>query len=144
MCLRIASGSRRSIDSSRMRRSEFRWLERLSRRRPRVQAPVAPANSCRLRHSGPGELLCCRKAKTSRLLTTGSVNTRAFVGTNPTDEPITSGLPVTRPQSRATKHGHSFQFRQAEIAALIGRKPRIFCSAVLSRVASDSVRRRSS
>ncbi len=69
MCLRIASGSRRSIDSSRMRRSEFRWLERLSRRRSRVQAPVAPANSCRLRHSGPGELLCCRKAKTSRLLT---------------------------------------------------------------------------
>jgi hypothetical protein len=58
------------IDSSRMRRSEFRWLERLSHRRPRVQAPVAPANSCRLRHSGPGELLCCGKAKTSRLLTT--------------------------------------------------------------------------
>src|SRR5271167_435648 len=38
---------------------------------------------------------------------------------------VTSELPVTRPQSRASKHGHSFQFRQADIAALIGRKPRI-------------------
>ena len=28
------------------------------------------------------------------------VNTSAFVGTNPTDESITSGLPVIRPQSR--------------------------------------------
>src|SRR3977135_3698152 len=52
-----------------------------------------------------------------------------------------SGKPVIRQQSRASKHGHSFKFRQAEIAALIGRKPRIFCSAVLSRVASDSVRK---
>ena len=39
----------------------------------------------------------------------------------------------------ASKRGHSFQFRQADIAALIGRKPRIFCSAVMPRVASDSV-----
>ena len=30
----------------------------------------------------------------------GSVNTRAFVGTNPTGELITSGLPVIREQSR--------------------------------------------
>src|SRR5438105_215623 len=51
----------------------------------------------------------------------------AFVGTNPTDASIVSGLPVIRPQSRARKRGHSFQFRQAGIAALIGRKPRIFC-----------------
>src|SRR5216684_1839753 len=29
-----------------------------------------------------------------------SVNTSAFVGTNPTDEPIASGLPVIQPQSR--------------------------------------------
>src|SRR3989442_10453150 len=48
---------------------------------------------------------------------------------------------VIRPQSRASKRGHSFEFRQADIAALIGRKPRIFCSAVLPRVASDSVRK---
>jgi len=31
--------------------------------------------------------------------------------------------------------------RQADIAALIGRKPRIFCSAVIPRVASDSFRK---
>src|SRR5437773_3141777 len=42
--------------------------------------------------------------------------TNAF-GTNPTGELITSRFPVTRPQSRATKNGHSFQFRQADIAA---------------------------
>ena len=42
-------------------------------------------------------------------------------------------------QSKVSKHGHTFQFRQADIAALIGRKPRIFCSAVRARVASDSV-----
>src|SRR5438270_6691489 len=35
--------------------------------------------------------------------------TNAFIGTNRTGELITSRLPVTRPQSRATKHGHSFQ-----------------------------------
>ncbi len=28
---------------------------------------------------------------------------RALVGTNPTDEPITSGLPVTRPESGLTE-----------------------------------------
>src|SRR6266481_6172614 len=31
--------------------------------------------------------------------------------------------------------------RQADIAALVGRKPRIFCSAVIPRVASDSFRK---
>src|SRR5882672_8691869 len=54
---------------------------------------------------------------------------------------VRSELLVIRQQSRASKHGHSFEFRQADIAALIGRKPRIFCSAVLPRVASDSVRK---
>src|SRR3977135_1494043 len=44
-------------------------------------------------------------------------------------------------ESRASKHGHSFQFRQADIAALIGRKPCIFCSAEIPRVTSDSVRK---
>src|SRR6266850_6657563 len=54
---------------------------------------------------------------------------------------VRSELRVIRQQSRASKHGHSFKFRQAEIAALIGRKPRIFCSAVMPRVAFDSVRK---
>src|SRR5882762_8886135 len=31
--------------------------------------------------------------------------------------------------------------RQADIAALVGGKPRIFCSAVIARVVSDSVRK---
>src|SRR6267143_6743877 len=53
---------------------------------------------------------------------------------------VRSELPVIRQQSRASKHGHSFEFRQADIAALIGRKPRIFCSGIMPRVASDSVR----
>src|SRR5258707_2629546 len=53
----------------------------------------------------------------------------------------TSGWPVTRPKSRASKHGNSFQFRQANIAALIGRNARIFCFAVMHRIASDSVRK---
>src|SRR5260221_10016134 len=53
----------------------------------------------------------------------------------------TSGWPVTRLQSRDSKCGHSFQFRQADIAALIRRKPCIFCFAVTPRVASDSVRK---
>ena len=30
----------------------------------------------------------------------GSINTSAFLGTNPTDDPITSGFPVIREQSR--------------------------------------------
>jgi hypothetical protein len=34
----------------------------------------------------------------------------------------TSGLLVTLPQARASKRGNSFEFRQADIAALIGRK----------------------
>src|SRR5216683_1700524 len=54
---------------------------------------------------------------------------------------VRSELPVIRQQSRASKHGHSFEFRQADIAALIGRKPRIFCSGIMPRVASDSVRK---
>src|SRR3982074_2179702 len=54
---------------------------------------------------------------------------------------LRKGLAAPRHQSRASKHGHSFQFRQADIAALIGRKPRIFYSAVMPRVASDSVRK---
>jgi hypothetical protein len=34
----------------------------------------------------------------------------------------TSALLVTRPQARASKRGNSFEFRQADIAAVIGRK----------------------
>ena len=48
---------------------------------------------------------------------------------------------MIRPQSRASKHGHSFQFRQADIAAVSGRKPRIYSSAVMPRVVSDSVQK---
>src|SRR5882762_10177508 len=54
---------------------------------------------------------------------------------------VRSELRVIRQQSRASKHGHSFKFRQADIAALIGRKPRIFCPGIMPRVASDSVRK---
>jgi hypothetical protein len=32
----------------------------------------------------------------------------------PFRDQIVDGSPVTRPQSRARKHGHSFQFRQAD------------------------------
>src|SRR5260221_11978971 len=44
-----------------------------------------------------------------------SVNTCAFVGTNPKDEPITSGLPVTRQQTkiRCWEHGDTVRFRAA-------------------------------
>ena len=45
---------------------------------------------------------------------------------------ISSEWRVIRPQSRASNRRHSFQFRQADIAALIGRKPRI----ILTRWAS--------
>jgi hypothetical protein len=45
LCLRIASRSRRSIDSSRMRRAEIRWLERLLvTQEVTGSSPVAPAN----------------------------------------------------------------------------------------------------
>src|SRR5258707_9820856 len=54
---------------------------------------------------------------------------------------MTSEWPVTRPQSRTSKHGHSFEFRQADIALCIGGKPSVLCSAVMPRVASDSVRK---
>lgn len=48
-------------------------------------------------------------------------------------------VPVTRPQSKASKHGHSFQFRQADVAPLIGETAyTLFRSNAL--VASDSVR----
>src|SRR5260370_31454189 len=44
-----------------------------------------------------------------------SVNTCAFVGTNPKDEPITSGAPVTRRQTkiRCWEHGDTVRFRAA-------------------------------
>src|SRR5258708_15743693 len=54
---------------------------------------------------------------------------------------IREELPVIRQQSRASKHGHSFEFRQADIALCIGGKPSVLCSAVVSRIASDSVRK---
>src|SRR5260370_17232431 len=44
-----------------------------------------------------------------------SVNTCAFGGTNPKDEPITSGVPVTRQQTkiRCWEHGDTVRFRAA-------------------------------
>jgi hypothetical protein len=72
-------GIRRSIDSSRMRRAEIRCLERL----PVTQevagsSPVVPAH-----HSSPEY-----------------TTTNAVIITNPTGEPITSGLPVSYRESQ--------------------------------------------
>ena len=52
-----------------------------------------------------------------------------------------SDLLVIRYQSRTSKRGRSFEFRQADIALCVGREPSVLCSAVTSRVASDSVRK---
>jgi hypothetical protein len=59
----------------------------------------------------------CGLVPTSRLLVSNrSVSTRAFIGTNP--ETL---LPFARdpPSNGGSKHGHSFQFRQADIAVLM-------------------------
>jgi len=37
---------------------------------------------------------------------------------------------VIREQSRASKHGHSFEFQQADIALCVGGRPSVLCSAV--------------
>src|SRR3979409_1508261 len=37
--------------------------------------------------------------------------------------------------------GYSFEFRQADIALCVGGKPSVLCSAVMPRVASDSLRK---
>src|SRR3982074_3063737 len=54
---------------------------------------------------------------------------------------LLSVSPAIAQQSRASKHGHSFKFRQANIALCVGGKPSILCSAVMPRVASDSLRK---
>jgi len=53
---------------------------------------------------------------------------------------VREGLPVTSPQSWAGKHGPSSNFDKPKSQHSIGRK-RVYCSAVLPRVASDSVRK---
>src|ERR1700716_3479177 len=39
--------------------------------------------------------------------------------------------------------GYSFEFRQADITLCVGGKPSVLCSAVMPRVASDSLRKES-
>ena len=53
----------------------------------------------------------------------------------------TSGLLVTPPSSESQQGGNSFEFRHADIGRTHWTKTGVYCSAVLPRVESDSVRK---